>query len=211
MTSSEGLQRALSLRARQDLFAGELNSELRLPAVFVGNEESCSVKAIEAYEGKILGISAHSVLDFLHFLSAGAVSFARGLNDTPKIVALLVASGALGLRWNIGLVALAMAAGGILGARKVAETVSHKITYMNHGQGFSANFVTAILVIFASHWGMPVSTTHVSCGALFGIGLVNGKARWNVIGSILGAWILTLPVAAILSGASYFILSRIGG
>lgn len=103
-----------------------------------------------------------------------------------------------------------MAVGGILGARKVAETVSYKITYMNHGQGFTANFVTAVVVIFASGWGMPVSTTHVSCGALFGIGLVNGKARWHVIGSILGAWILTLPVAAALSAASFVVLSRIG-
>ena len=185
-------------------------SELKIPEIMIGNEASCEARAIEAYEGKILGISAQSVLDFFHFLSAGAVSFARGLNDTPKIVALLVAAGALGLKWNIGLVALAMAIGGILGARKVAETVSHKITYMNHGQGFTANLVTAILVIFASRLGMPVSTTHVSCGALFGLGLVNGKARWNVIGSISGAWVLTLPVAAALSAASFFVLSKMG-
>jgi PiT family inorganic phosphate transporter len=186
-------------------------SEIKIPGVFVGNESSCQAKAIETYEGKFLGINAQAMLDSLHFLSAGAVSFARGLNDTPKIVALLVAAGAMGLRWNMFLVALVMALGGILGARKVAETVSIRITSMNHGQGFTANLVTAILVIFASRWGMPVSTTHVSCGALFGIGLVNGKARWNVISSILGAWFLTLPVAAILSAGSYFMLSRIGG
>ena len=176
-----------------------------MPEVFVGNEKSCKAKAIEAYEGKMFGVSAQSALDFLHFISAGAVSFARGLNDTPKIVALLVVSSALGLRWNILLVAIVMAAGGIFGARKVAETVSHRITYMNHGQGFTANLVTAILVIFASQWGMPVSTTHVSCGALFGAGLVNGKARWNVISSILGAWFLTLPMAALFSAGSYFV------
>jgi PiT family inorganic phosphate transporter len=186
------------------------STEIKLPEVFIGNEESCKAKAIEIYEGKMFGVSAQSVLDFLHFLSAGAVSFARGLNDTPKIVALLVASGALGLRWNIFLVALVMAVGGILGARMVAETVSHRITYMNHGQGFAANLVTAILVIFASRWGLPVSTTHVSCGALFGIGLVNGKARWNVISSILGAWFLTLPTAALFSAGSYFLFSKIG-
>jgi len=196
-------------------------SELKIPEIMIGNEASCEARAVEAYEGKILGISAQSVLDFLHFLSAGAVSFARGLNDTPKIVALLVAVGAgfprpiVGevtspLQWPIILVALAMALGGILGARKVAETVSHKITYMNHGQGFTANLVTAILVIFASRLGMSVSTTHVSCGALFGLGLVNGKARWNVIGSILGAWVLTLPVAAMLSAASFFVFSKMG-
>ena len=208
MMSQTGLQKTLSLRGSE---ATEAISKLSFPEIFVGNEASCEARAVEAYEGRILGISAQLVLDFLHFLSAGAVSFARGLNDTPKIVALLLATGALGPRWNIGLVALAMAIGGILGARKVAETVSHKITYMNHGQGFTANLVTAILVIFASQWGMPVSTTHVSCGALFGLGLVNGKARWNVIGSILGAWVLTLPVAAILSATSYFILMSLRG
>lgn len=184
--------------------------DLRIPEVFVGNEKSCETKALENYEGRILGINVQSALDCLHFLSAGAVSFARGLNDTPKIVALLVSSGALGLTWNTGLVAVAMAAGGILGARKVAETVSHKITSMNHGQGFAANLVTSMLVIFASRWGLPVSTTHVSCGALFGIGLVNRKARWNVIGSILGAWVLTLPVAAALSAAAFAVFSKMG-
>jgi len=213
MTSQRGLQKTLSLRGSE---ATEAISKLSFPEVFVGNEKSCNTKALEIYEGRILGINAQTVLDFMHFLSAGAVSFARGLNDTPKIVALLLAArvGAYGrtpLLWNIGLVALAMALGGILGARKVAETVSHKITYMNHGQGFSANLVTAILVIFASQRGMPVSTTHVSCGALFGIGPVNGKACWNVIGSILGAWVLTLPLAVIFAAGSYFVLSRIGG
>lgn len=186
-------------------------SEIRIPEVMVGKEASCRARAIETYEGKILGISAQSVLDGLHFLSAGAVSFARGLNDTPKIVALLVAADALGFRWPIGLVALGMAAGGILGARRVAETLSHRITAMNHGQGFSANLVTAFLVIAASHLGLPVSTTHVSCGALFGIGLVSGQGRWDAIGTIWSAWILTLPLAAILSGGSYWIFSRIGG
>lgn len=194
------------------LEAGQVltSAQLKLLEVFVGNESTCEAKAVDTYEGRILGVNAQQILDFLHFISAGAVSFARGLNDTPKIVALLVTSGAVGLRWNIGLVALAMALGGILGARRVAETVSHKITYMNHGQGFTANLVTAILVIFASRWGMPVSTTHVSCGALFGIGLVNGKARWHVISSILGAWFLTLPMAALFSAGSYFLLSQIG-
>src|SRR3989338_117976 len=186
-------------------------SEIKIPEVFVGNETSCQAKAIEIYEGKFLGVNAQTILDPLHFLSAGAVSFARGLNDTPKIVALLVAAGAIGLRWNMFLVASVMAIGGILGARKVAKTVSTRITSMNHGQGFTANLVTAILVIFASGWGMPVSTTHVSCGTLFGIGLVNGTANGKVISSILGAWFLTLPIAAILSAGSFFVLSRIGG
>ena len=157
-----------------------------------------------------MGIDAQQILDTLHFISAGAVSFARGLNDTPKIVALAVTTGALGLKLNIGLVAIVMALGGILSAKKVAETMSHRITAMNHGQGFTANLITAILVIFASKMGVPVSTTHVSCGSLFGIGLVNGKANWKIIGGIVSAWVLTLPIAALLSAGFYWGLRMIG-
>jgi PiT family inorganic phosphate transporter len=73
---------------------------------------------------------------------------------------------------------------------------------MNHGQGFSANLVTAALVTLASPLGLPVSTTHVSCGALFGIGLVNGEARAKTIAQILAAWVTTLPMAALLAAAA---------
>jgi PiT family inorganic phosphate transporter len=78
---------------------------------------------------------------------------------------------------------------------------------MEPDQGLWANLVTSFLVIFASKWGMPVSTTHVSCGALFGIGLANGQAHWIVIRTILLAWVLTLPTAALLSAATY-VLTR---
>ncbi len=180
--------------------------QLRMLDVVVDDKSACEAKAMELYSGKILGIQAQQVLDFLHFLSAGAVSFARGLNDTPKMVALLATADALGLRWNVALVAVAMALGGILGAKKVAQTVSHRVTRMNHGQGFAANAVTAFLVIVASRWGLPVSTTHVSCGSLFGIGAVNGKAHWKIIQGILFAWVLTLPIAAAFSAAIYLLL-----
>ena len=102
------------------------------------------------------------MLDYLHFCSAGVVSFARGLNDTPKIVALLLLIKGLSIPWGMFTVALGMAVGGLLNARKVAETMSNKIIKLNHGQGFTANLVTSILVIFASKLGMLVSTTHVS-------------------------------------------------
>jgi PiT family inorganic phosphate transporter len=75
------------------------------------------------------------------------------------------------------LIAVVMAAGGVLNARRVAETTSRRITRMNPGQGFTANLVTAALVIGDSRLGLPVSTTHVSVGALFGIGLVSGPDR----------------------------------
>lgn len=80
---------------------------------------------------------------------------------------------------------------------------------MNHGQGFSANIITAFLVIFASQWGVPVSTTHVSCGSLFGIGIVNKKANLSVIKQIVMAWVLTLPLAGILSVICFLVIQHI--
>lgn len=69
---------------------------------------------------------------------------------------------------------------------------------MNPGQGFTANAITSLLVIGASTLGLPVSTTHVSCGALFGIGAVTRQAHWTTIRHILLAWLVTLPIAATL-------------
>jgi len=167
----------------------------------VGQLSACA----ERYQGHLLGVDSQWVLDRLHFLSAGAVSFARGLNDTPKIVALLIAARALRVPLSTGLMAigLAMAAGGLLHAKKVARTMSERITTLNHGQGFTANLVTAVLVTLASQWGLPVSTTHVSCGSLFGLGTVNQSARWGVIRNILLSWLVTLPFAALCAAVIY--------
>ena len=121
-----------------------------------------------------------STLDALHFLSAGAVCFARGLNDTPKMAALLLGVGWLHGNAGMILIALAMAAGGLISAKQVAETLAHKITDMNPGQGFAANLATALLVTTASIHGLPVSTTHVSVGALLGIGITTRQAKWRL-------------------------------
>lgn len=185
-------------------------SQLKSLDVILDEKSACEAKAVRVYSGRFAGIEIQQILDFLHFLSAGAVSFARGLNDTPKIVALAVTAGMLGLKWNIALVAVAIALGGVVSAGRVAQTLSHRITGMNHGQGFTVNLVTAFLVMMASGWGLPVSTTHVSCGALFGIGMVNGKARWKTIGGILLAWFLTLPLAALSAGVTFFIFQKAG-
>lgn len=160
----------------------------------------------ERYEGTILAVDAERAVNAAHYLSAGAVSFARGLNDTPKIVALLVASQALGLRGGMILVGAAMALGAVVQARRVGETMGRKITPMNHGQGLAANLVTAALVLLASRFGLPVSTTHVSCGSLFGVGLLTGRADRKVVGSIVLAWVGTLPLAAALGAAAAFLI-----
>ncbi len=156
-----------------------------------------------------MGLQAVQVLDGLHYLSGGAVGFARGLNDTPKIVALMVAARALPTEWGLALVAVVMAAGGVLNARRVAETMSKKITSMNPGQGFTANLVTSVLVVAATLFSLPVSTTHVSVGSLFGIGVVNRTARGKTILNILLAWVTTLPIAAALSALLYLMLRTV--
>ncbi|MBL4755804.1 MAG: anion permease [Flavobacteriales bacterium] len=163
----------------------------------------------EVYQGRFMGVNAQKLLDFAHYASAGVVSFARGLNDTPKIAGLLIVINALDIKWGMVAVAVAMALGGILNARKVGETVSNKITAMNDGQGFTANLITGLLVTTASVHGMPVSTTHVSVGAIFGIGTANKKANVKVVRNILMSWLLTLPVAAICSAAVYWVLLQL--
>ena len=150
--------------------------------------------------GDFLGVPGAKALDKLHYLSAGAVGFARGLNDTPKIAALLVTSSTLLPVTRYGLVAVFIAVGGWLSARRVAETMSHKVTSMTPGQGFSANLVTSLLVIVATRLGLPVSTTHVSVGSLFGIGLLSGTANKRVMVSIVSSWVGTLPLAAAIAG-----------
>jgi PiT family inorganic phosphate transporter len=174
-------------------------------SVEIGDTVTCQSR----YSGNMLGLEAGKTLDILHCLSAGMVSFARGLNDTPKIAALLLLAPAIGNFGSAALVGLVIAIGGIVCARKVAETMSQKITTMNHGQGFTANFVTGLIVIVASRYALPVSTTHVSCGSLFGLGAATKQGRWEMIRKILGAWIVTLPIGAALGAGCYLILSRI--
>ena len=164
---------------------------------------------IQRYNGTFFGINAQTILDYAHFGSAGVVSFARGLNDTPKIVALLLVIKAFGIQWGMLCVAIGMAAGGLINAKKVANTISKKITPMNHGQGFTANLVTGFLVIAASRFGVPVSTTHVSVGSIFGIGTVTRQANTKVVSEIVLSWVLTLPIAAALSAGVYYLLLNI--
>jgi PiT family inorganic phosphate transporter len=169
-------------------------------------EVAAATECRTRYEGAVAGVQIGPVLDGLHYLSGGAVGFARGLNDAPKMVALLMAGEATHPNVGLALVAVAMAAGGVISARRVADTMSKKITRLNPGQGLTANVITAAMVIGASLIGRPVSTTHVSVGSLFGIGLVNRTARWKTILSILIAWVTTLPTGAALGLLTYLAL-----
>ena len=162
-----------------------------------------TVTCRQRYAGRLVGIEVGQTIDGLHYLSSGVVSFARGLNDTPKIAALLLFLPALAGGWSPLVIGLAIAAGSLFGARRVAEVLSHRITSLNAGQGFTANVLTGTIVIGASLFGWPVSTTHVSCGALFGIGLATRQAHWHMIGTIVLAWITTLPASALLGALAW--------
>lgn len=195
------IRQRLGIRRDSCLCLGETlspqadGSALARLSIGSGDAASCATR----YQGRLVGVSAQRLIDGAHYLSAGLVSFARGVNDTPKLVALaLMVSPALHGAGVFTVIGLAIAAGGLFGARRVAETMAHKITAMNAGQGLSANLVTAGLVLSASPLGLPLSTTHVSCGALFGIGAVTRQARWKTIAGIFAAWLITLPLAAAL-------------
>lgn len=149
------------------------------------------------------------LLDGLHFLCAGAASFARGLNDTPKVVGLLLLVPDINIRWGFIAVASFIAIGGLLDADRVAETLGKKVTEMNPGQGFASSLVTSVLVSTASLHSYPVSTTHVSVGSLLGMGAVTRQAKWKTVGEIMLAWVSTVPCGIVLAAICYFILSRI--
>lgn len=151
------------------------------PDITIDTEEKCNQK----YIGNFLGINSQKLVDFCHFISAGVVSFARGLNDTPKIVALLLGVTTFSIRGGMFAVGLGMAIGGLLNAQKVAHTVSKKITTLNPGKGLAANLVTGFLVIFASRFGVPVSTTHVFVGSIFGVGILSQTTNINVFTQVL--------------------------
>jgi inorganic phosphate transporter, PiT family len=208
--SALGIQKEMCLCVGQTvtpLVTNSMQTAGMMTDVAVASVEDCQ----QRYVGEFWGIKSQPFVDALHFLSAGIVSFARGLNDTPKIVSLILIVQAFSIQGGAIAVAMAMAIGGLLNARRVAETMSKKISTLEPGQGLVANGVTGLLVIAASRYGLPVSTTHVSVGSIFGVGLVSGSANAKVFSQILLSWVLTLPIAAILSAGFYFVFHAFSG
>jgi len=178
---------------------------IKIPQATLEEEAYCR----NSYAGIFLGFSVRGFLDNLHYISGGLVCFARSLNDTPKIAALLLLGSRFSLEFSILGVGVAMLIGGLIHSKKIAETMGNNVTTMNPGQAFTANLVTGLMVFGASRIGIPVSTTHVSCGSIFGVGAITKNARWNVIRQILFAWITTLPLGALLGGIVMLILLQI--
>ncbi len=156
-------------------------------------------------------------LDSIHWFSSGLASFARGTNDAPKIVAILLLGEALSA-WTPATrvltyagVAVAMGLGSFIGGLKVTEVLAEKVTPMNHAEGLSANLTTSSIVLTAATVGLPVSTTHVSSSAIIGIGMIKSihTVRWSTVRDMLLAWIVTLPGAGLLACLTYVCLTGV--
>jgi PiT family inorganic phosphate transporter len=170
----------------------------------VASQETCSAK-----QPHLIAVT----LSHLHWFTSGATSFARGLNDAPKVVAIVLAAIALsGTKTNLRvavfvLVTAAMVAGSLMAGRRVTSVLAEKVTKMNDQEGFLANLITAALVGPGAALGLPMSTTHVSSGTIVGLGLQRKSGlNWKVVREMLLAWIVTLPLAALLGIVAYFLL-----
>ena len=149
--------------------------------------------------------------------SAALYSLGHGGNDAQKtmgiIAGLLFAEGHLGSQFYVPLWVViscqaAMAMGTYLGGWRIVRTMGSKITRLNPMQGFCAELGGAVTLFLATALGVPVSTTHTITGAIVGVGAARraSAVRWNVAGSIVIAWILTLPAAALV-GAFFYLLA----
>ena len=171
--------------------------------------EDCAVCDVDSLQAKTtLGFTLS--LDHLHWLTSGLLSFSRGLNDTPKLIAIALPFLLLDTNvppyWMYFLAATAMGMGSIVAGSRVTEVLGFKVTEMSHAQGFSANLISTVLVMSASRLGLPVSTTHVSASSIMGIGLSRGHGlnRQTVV-SMLFAWLITVPISGIFAMIIYII------
>jgi len=160
----------------------------------------------------------------LQLLSASWMGFSHGTNDAQKtmgIIALVLftatQSGTLDtlpswlcfLRtprfeiavWIKIICALTMAAGTAAGGWRIIRTLGHKMVRLQPIHGFAAETTAATIIQIASHWGIPLSTTHVISTSIMGVGMTKrlSAVKWGIVGRMVWAWILTIPITAILA------------
>jgi PiT family inorganic phosphate transporter len=155
----------------------------------------------------------------LQLVSAASYSFSHGTNDAQKtmgiIVPLLFSIGYFGASadpnhlpvpiWVILIAHAAIAVGTLTGGWRIVKTMGYKITKLRPVHGFSAETAGAVTIIGASVAGIPVSTTHVICSSIMGVGSTMGisTVKWGVARTIVWAWILTIPVSALIGFTSF--------
>jgi inorganic phosphate transporter, PiT family len=147
-------------------------------------------------------------------ISGSLFSLSHGTNDAQKTMGImflaLVANGNLQPTddvptWVIVSAATAIALGTYVGGWRIIRTMGSRIIKMDPAQGFAAQGAGAAVILSASHVGFPLSTTHVISGAIMGAGAAKrfSAVRWGVAGNIVAAWVLTLPAAATVGGATF--------
>jgi len=169
----------------------------------------------DAHPEKVSGIFRH-----MQVFSAAAMALTHGLNDAQKsmgIITMALVSGRVISEpvvptWVVLSCAVAMALGTAAGGWRIIKTMGHKIIRLEPVHGFAAETSSAIVLFATSHFGMPVSTTHVISGSIFGVGSSKrlSAVRWGVAQNIVTAWVLTLPAAALVAALSYKLLVLMG-
>ncbi len=155
--------------------------------------------------------------------SASLVSLAHGTNDAQKTMGVislaLIAHGDISATnfsvplWVKLVCATAIALGTATGGWRIINTMGNRITTVESPQGFAAETASASVILASSYYGYPLSTTQVVTGGVMGAGLGKKLAsvHWGVVGQMAGAWVLTIPSAAILAGVAWEITDIFGG
>lgn len=164
----------------------------------------------------------------LQLVSSGFLAFSHGSNDAQKTMGIITLSlmtfGLIDNKnfdipvWVICVCAATMALGTMTGGWKIIKTMGSKVIKMKPIHGFSVEMAASSIILTASHFGFPVSTTHIISTAIIGVGsMVNASAvKWGVVQRIVVAWIFTIPICMLLSAVIYMSLmhtplARAGG
>jgi PiT family inorganic phosphate transporter len=157
----------------------------------------------------------------LQLVSSAALSFAHGTNDAQKVMGILYVtliaakinhSGDPMPSWIPLACYSAIALGTMSGGWKIVKTMGTKITKITPLEGFSAETAGAITLLFTEHFGIPVSTTHTITGSIIGVGLTKrvSAVRWGVTINLVWAWIITIPISAVIAGLVFVLMRFIG-
>jgi PiT family inorganic phosphate transporter len=159
---------------------------------------------------------------FGQVVSGSALSLAHGTNDAQKTMGVislaLVAHGDFAPAhfhvptWVVISAASAIALGTYAGGWRIIRTVGTRIIKMDSAQGFASEGAGAAVILVSSHFGYPLSTTHVISGGIIGAGAAKrlSAVRWGVAGNIVAAWVLTLPAAGVFGAAAYWLANEFG-
>ena len=160
------------------------------------------------------------VFRVLQVFSAGYMAFAHGSNDAQKTMGIitlaLFAAGVIPTvdvpTWVILVAATAISAGTAVGGWRIMKTMGHRVVELEPIHGFAAETTAATVLLATAHLGMPVSTTHVISSAIMGVGSSRGTraVRWGVARRILAAWVITIPITAVVGAATWLALNAVG-